>query len=66
MVEVDGFAILVGHLGGVVVIAVERHNGHVMGRQGLNYFSYDSGFTRTGATCNTNNGYIIFHFLYVF
>ena len=66
MVEVDGVAFLVGHVRRVVVVGVERHDGHIMGRQGLNNFLHDGGFAAAGPASDANDGGLVLkHFLCV-
>ena len=43
VVEVYGVTFLVSHVRGVIVVRVERHHGHMMRRQGLNYLLHHGG-----------------------
>ena len=43
MVEIDGMALLFGHVTGIVIIRVERNHGHIMRRQSLGYLFHYGG-----------------------
>ena len=45
VVEIDLAPLFVGHPGGVVVIRVDGHHSHIVGRQGLDDFPYYSCFS---------------------
>ena len=61
MVEVDGTAFLFGEVGGVVVVGVERHHSHIVGRKGCGNLPYHCRFARTGASGDADYRHVVVH-----
>lgn len=66
MVEIDGLALVGRQDCGVIVVTVERNDGHIMRRKRLHNLLHDRGLSRPRAAGYADNGHFIFHFFRFF